>query len=242
MDLDFFRRLHPRPTVETESFCLGSRTIPLLVARNPRARRYLLRLQPDGSARVTIPRGGSRSEALAFVERQRGWLERQIESQAAQPRLPAAWSISTKILFRGELVCLQAGENGVVRVGTEQLTVPDATADLRPAVERHLRQLASRELPLRVRALAAHHQLPAGRITVRNQRSRWGSCSRRGAISLNWRLIQTPDFVRDYIICHELAHLRQLNHSDRFWREVEALYPEYRTAENWLKANRQQLR
>jgi predicted metal-dependent hydrolase len=70
---------------------------------------------------------------------------------------------------------------------------------------------------------------------VRNQRSRWGSCSRRGTISLNWRLIQTPVSVRDYVILHELAHLKEMNHSKRFWREVARLCPDYKEAENWLK-------
>ena len=73
------------------------------------------------------------------------------------------------------------------------------------------------------------------RVSVRNQRSRWGSCSRRGTISLNWRLIQTPVFVRDYVILHELAHLRQMNHSARFWREVARLCPDFQIAEAWLK-------
>jgi predicted metal-dependent hydrolase len=75
------------------------------------------------------------------------------------------------------------------------------------------------------------------RVTVRNQRSRWGSCSRRGTISLNWKLIQAPPFVRDYIILHELMHLRQMNHSARFWREVENVCPEYQVAGKWLKQN-----
>jgi predicted metal-dependent hydrolase len=106
---------------------------------------------------------------------------------------------------------------------------------LRPAIENHLRQLAARELPARLLELAARHGLSVNRITVRAQKSRWGSCSRRGTISLNWRLIQTPAFVSDYICLHELMHLRQMNHSPRFWREVEAVCPEYRTAERWLK-------
>ena len=75
------------------------------------------------------------------------------------------------------------------------------------------------------------------RVSVRNQKTRWGSCSRKGTISLNWRLIQAPEFVRDYIILHELAHRWQMNHSDKFWREVERLSPDYLTAEQWLKAN-----
>jgi predicted metal-dependent hydrolase len=77
---------------------------------------------------------------------------------------------------------------------------------------------------------------------VRNQKSRWGSCSRRGTISLNWRLIQTPEFVRDYIILHELAHRRQMNHSEKFWLEVERLFTDYLLAERWLKQHANLLR
>jgi predicted metal-dependent hydrolase len=83
--------------------------------------------------------------------------------------------------------------------------------------------------------LAARHGLTVRRITVRSQKSRWGSCSRRGTISLNWRLVQAPGFVRDYLVLHELAHLREMNHSRRFWGEVARLCPDYREAERWLK-------
>jgi predicted metal-dependent hydrolase len=93
-------------------------------------------------------------------------------------------------------------------------------------------------LTARVLELAVANGLRVGRVSVRNQKSRWGSCSRRGTISVNWRLIQTPVFVRDYIILHELAHLRQLNHSKKFWQEVERMCPDYREAERWLKAHR----
>jgi predicted metal-dependent hydrolase len=161
--------------------------------------------------------------------------------------------VGTQIYLRGELVGIEAPNShdqspeniqipNIVRIGMETLKVKDLKADLRPAIERHLRAVASRELPVRVMELAAKHQLLVQRVTVRNQRSRWGSCSRRATISLNWRLVQTPDFVRDYIILHELAHLREMNHSHQFWREVERLCPEYREAEKWLKANRQLLR
>ena len=83
--------------------------------------------------------------------------------------------------------------------------------------------------------LVALHQFPVKRVCVRNQRSRWGSCSRRGTISLNWRLVQAPLFVRDYILLHELVHLRQMNHSHGFWREVARLCPGFADAERWLK-------
>ena len=84
---------------------------------------------------------------------------------------------------------------------------------------------------------AAVHQAPVRRVTVRNQRSRWGSCSAGGTVSLNWRLVQTPDLVRDYIIYHELMHLREMNHSTRFWARVEEVCPEWREAERWIKRN-----
>src|SRR5207237_3978470 len=95
--------------------------------------------------------------------------------------------------------------------------------------------LAASELIRRTRELAAQTSSEISRITIRGQRTRWGSCSRRRAISLNWRLIQTPAFVVDYIILHELMHLRQMNHSKRFWDEVEKVCPGWREAENWIR-------
>jgi len=227
-----------------ESLRLGERTVALAVVRNARARRYRLRVLGDGSARVTIPRGGSRSEALAFVERNRAWLERQVAEVLAQPRLSPAWGAGTEIFFRGERVRLEAGADGRVRLasaGVTAVTVVLPTGDWRPRVEEGLRRLAARELPVRVAELAEQHGFTVGRVSVRNQRSRWGSCSRRGTISLNWRLVQTPLPVRDYIILHELAHLREMNHSARFWRVVEGLCPDYRAAEEWLTVNRRLL-
>jgi predicted metal-dependent hydrolase len=217
---------------------VGARPVRLWLVRNRRARRYVLRLRPDGAARVTIPRSGSAIEARRFAERNAAWLEKQLLRQAAQPRRPATWAIGTEILFRGERVRLEAcseGQDGLVRFGSEAVHVPDMAADLRPAIERHLRRLAARELPVRVLELAALHKFPVQRVTVRNQRSRWGSCSRRGTISLNWRLVQTPPAVRDYLVLHELAHLKEMNHSRRFWNEVARLCRDFREAEHWLK-------
>ena len=202
-----------------DGLTVGGRQVPLVFVRNPRARRYVLRLRPDGSARVTIPRGGSATEAGRFLARNLGWLERQLERRAARPLRPKEWSIGTEILFRGEPVMIEAGingESGMIRVGSEQIRVPDHVAELRRAIESHFWSLAAQELPPRVFEFAAMHQLPVRRVTVRNQRTRWGSCSRRGTISLNWRLIQTPRQVQDYIILHELCHLREMNHSERY--------------------------
>ncbi len=105
-----------------------------------------------------------------------------------------------------------------------------------PEVERALRARAKRELPARLLELAALHGLIVSRISIRNQRWRWGSCSSRGHICLNWRLIQLPDAVRDYVLIHELMHLERLDHSRKFWKLVEAACPDYQALRRWLRA------
>lgn len=111
---------------------------------------------------------------------------------------------------------------------------PRPARRLRPYVERWWRARAERELPIRLRQLAAAHDVDVTRVTVRDQRSRWGACSARGSITLNWRLVQTPAFVCEYVMLHELMHRRELNHSRRFWRLVAACCPRYLEAREWL--------
>jgi predicted metal-dependent hydrolase len=219
---------------------VGEHTVTLEYVPHRKARRYVLRLKRDGSARVTIPRGGSRGAATEFVLKNLQWLERQLIRQASLPAHPEIWQVGSEILFRGERVRVEAALISgltLVRFGGESIPVRTPQGDLRPLIERHLWGLATRELPPRVFELAASHQLAAKRVTVRNQRSRWGSCSRKGTISLNWRLVQAPAFVRDYIIIHELAHLLHMNHSQSYWRTVAKMDPNYMQAERWLKTH-----
>ena len=103
-----------------------------------------------------------------------------------------------------------------------------------PPVSREWLARARRELVPRVGELAHQHGLRVLRVSIRQQRSRWGSCSRRGSISLNWRLAHAPPLVRDYVILHELMHLREMNHSKRFWAHVDAACPTRHEAEQWL--------
>ncbi len=103
-------------------------------------------------------------------------------------------------------------------------------------IERELRNRAKRELPGRLLELAARHALTVTRVSVRNQRWRWGSCSRSGHICLNWRLVQMPDAVRDYVMIHELMHLRRMDHSPKFWKLVEAACPTFQTSRAYLRA------
>lgn len=108
-------------------------------------------------------------------------------------------------------------------------------AGLPREVKRELRDRAKREVPARLLELAAEHGLTVARVSVRNQRWRWGSCSRKGHISLNWRLIQMPDSVRDYVMIHELMHLKRMDHSPKFWKLVAEACPHFMSARAWLR-------
>jgi predicted metal-dependent hydrolase len=166
--------------------------------RHRRARRYLLRVEHDGRLRVTIPRGGSKREADAFVHRHTDWVARQ------RARLRSS------------------------AFGSEERTA--------------LRARARTELPPRLLEIAAEHGLTVTAVSIRNQRTRWGSCGPDGTISLNWRLVLMPPAVRDYVLIHELMHLKRLDHSPAYWKLVAAACPEYRESRQWLRINGPALR
>jgi len=213
----------------------------VLYQRSGRARRYRLTLRHDGVAIATVPVRGSQPEAEAFVASQADWLRRARARQLRRPRTATVWTTGTTVMWRGELTAIrvadagEAGRPAAISLAADVFRVPTLTGDLRPTLEHHFLRCAKVELPARTWELAAEVGANLKTVSVRSQRSRWGSCSVRGTVSLNWRLVQTPDFVRDYIIYHELAHLREMNHSDRFWAVVGQMCPRWREAERWLK-------
>jgi predicted metal-dependent hydrolase len=211
--------------------------VPVRFVRHRRARQYVLRVDARGVVRVTMPRWGRPSEARAFAEANVRWIERerarQLQRSAARSRLaPGA-----PVLLHGIACPLAVHTNGgVTRLALGELSaeVP-AETDLTRAVRGMIGRCAASELPRRLHALAARHGLTVSGVTIRDQRTRWGSCSPRGRISLNWRLVQTPDHVCDYVLVHELMHLRVRNHSPRFWRHVANASPRYEEARRWLR-------
>ncbi len=236
--LDFLFPTFARSQSEEDFLQLSSSAVPLRFLRNESARRYILRIGEDGSARVTIPRRGSFKAARQFVARHLGWIEKQLQKRNMQPTVPSVWTLGTEVLFRGNPVRIEGQpDEHRIQLGDQLICIAQPFGDLRPAIERHLRKLAAVELVPRTWELATRHQVLIQQVSVRSQRSRWGSCSGKKTISLNWRLIQTPAFVSDYIILHELMHLREMNHSRRFWRQVEQVCPDYLQAEAWLKQN-----
>ncbi len=213
---------------------------PILYVRSAQAKRYRLTLRRDGTAVATIPLRGSEREAVRFVEQHREWLQRARARQAQRPRGAEVWTVGTHVLWRGEMEEIRVAVEGAkpqVSVAADVFRVSALDGDLRPTLEAHFARRAKIELPARAWELAAETGVDLKSVSVRNQRSRWGSCSAGGAVSLNWRLVQTPDRVRDYIIYHELMHLKEMNHSDRFWARVEEVCPDWREAERWLKRN-----
>ena len=244
MHLSLFKNLcvpRPRPPA---TLSVGPHSVSVAFVRNPRARRYILRVDQTGAVRVTIPKRGSQAEAWNFVRRKSAWVAERIEQHLAHPTRAAVWDHGSELHFRGDIFQLAIHTNlsgRIVEFADQRIGVT-VEADVRGAVERHLWNLARRELTARTAQLATQHGLMVSRITVRNQSSRWGSCSHRGTISLNWRLIQAPAYVVDYIILHELTHLQEHNHSSRFWNQVETVCPDYEVAEKWLKQHRQLLK
>jgi predicted metal-dependent hydrolase len=242
LELNWF---HDRTPSATNQFVqIDGRQIPLLYRRNPLARRYRLFVDRTGQPRVTIPKRGNQRDAERFVDQHRDWLLAQLTRVEARRAQDQDWRHGVPILFRGALTVLELSKSetrSTLFLGSEMIPLPDSfdagQSDLRKIVESHLRRLAAVELRTRALELAALHQCPVRAVSVRNQRSRWGSCSRRGTISLNWRLVQVPIEVRDYIILHELMHLREMNHSCRFWAHVATVCPGYKQCEAWLRAH-----
>lgn len=213
-------------------------SVPLRLVRNPRARRYVLRVTDQAEVVVTVPRWGSASAARAFADQHSGWIAEERLRRLAEAA-SRSWHDGTSIWLRGEAVPIVV-DGTVARAGGVEAVIPDG-GDVKTALQAAMRRIARRELPPRLLALAGGAGLRVTRVSVRNQRSRWGSCSSRGAISLNWRLLMMPPDVCDYVLWHELMHLKRGDHSPAFWRLVEQVCPGYRTARAWLRKHGREL-
>jgi predicted metal-dependent hydrolase len=211
------------------------RMFPVLVVRHRQARRYRLRLTEVGALRVTVPQRASAAGGLRFAQSQAEWIATEWSRLTAR----LSWSAGTAIWYRGEPTPLSM--DGVEVVWGDERVVVDAGATIRDAVQAHLRAIAAAELPGRCRALGEDARLIPSRVRVGDQRSRWGSCSSTGGIRLNWRLIQMPPEVADYVMLHELVHLEHPDHSRRFWRAVEVVCPGWRAADQWLRRHAREL-
>jgi predicted metal-dependent hydrolase len=211
----------------------------VVFVRHRRARRYILRVMPDGTLRVTLPKWGVKHEAHAFIQASRAWIARQRAFHRQRPAAPAPWGDGTRFLLDGHEAIVRIDTvRSSLTISSDESVIVTLAADrgeIRATVEAWLQDRARHELPILLLALADVHGIAVPRVSVRNQRARWGACSTSGTITLNWRLIQAPPFVREYVLLHELMHRREMNHSRRFWRLVAACCPRHAEARQWLR-------
>ena len=206
--------------------------------RHRQARRYTLRI--DAAARevvLTMPPRGSIKEAKEFAQKHGGWIAARLK------RLPEAapFAHGVDVPLRGDphRIVHRRGARGTVWTetgydGARLLCVAGEAAHVNRRIGDFLKREAQRELEAASRRYAAALGVAIKRISVRDQSSRWGSCSNTGVLSFSWRLILAPPYVLDYLAAHEVSHLIELNHSPRFWRLVRRLYPNFERAKVWL--------
>jgi predicted metal-dependent hydrolase len=209
--------------------------------RHQRARRYTLRIQTaTREVILTMPPRGTVKEARAFAQKHGGWIAARLG------RLPEAVRFAHDVVvpFGGvpHRIAHRRGRRGTVWTeasadGEPLLCVAGEAPHIDRRIGDYLRREARRELEAASLHFAAALGVAIRRVAVRDQASRWGSCSSTGVLSYSWRLILAPAFVLSYLAAHEVAHLVEMNHSARFWRLVRRLYPDHERAKAWLDVN-----
>jgi predicted metal-dependent hydrolase len=221
-----------RGMVEAE-ITLDGRPIRYLIRTSVRARRISLRVGPGLGLEVVLPAGQSPREAAQLVQREQAWVLREL---ARVQHGPSTSFVDGALLpLLGDHVTLRPLPT-VSRVAREGAALLVPLSASWAGVEDWYRREARRVLGERAGVHAAALGVSFGRLAVKDTRSRWGSCSSKGNLNFSWRLLLAPYAVMNYVVAHEVAHLRELNHSPRFWAIVEALCPDYRTHRAWLRA------
>jgi hypothetical protein len=233
-----FRRTGEQTSITVE---FGGEIFAVRLRRHAQARRYTLRIQAAAREVVlTMPPRGSVRAARAFAQKHGGW----IAARLSRLPPPAPFAHGARLPLRGveHRIEHRKGERGTVwaetgAAGERLLCVAGEAPHVARRVADFLKREAKRDLEAASRRAAADLNVTLARVTVRDQSSRWGSCSTSGVLSFSWRLILAPPFVLDYLAAHEAAHLVEMNHSRRFWRIVERIHPEMGKAKAWLEAH-----
>jgi len=226
---------------------VGDTAIPYEIKRSPRAKRMRIRVRPGGID-VVAPRFTFKRDVVAFVESKRRWIFQKTEALREREFTvtPERCESGARVLFRGRYLRLQVDrasepEPSLRFANAFHIQVPE-TLD-QEAAEQTARRLLMSWLSSRALADArawtdlygARLNATPTRLRIGNQKTLWGSCSARGVVSLNWRLVAAPKPVFEYVVVHELCHLLEHNHGPRFWELVESLIPDYRERRGWLK-------
>ncbi len=216
----------------------GNPPVEITLRRSARARRVSLRVSGlDGKVTLSMPQRMKTAEALAFAEEKADWIRRHLAKQVDH----IAPGIGATVLLRGQEVPIVAGAVKRAQFKEGALWVPAAPDMAASRVKAFLKLAARDDLSAACMRYAAALGRSYGRVTLRDTRSRWGSCSSAGNLMFSWRLIMAPVEVLDYVAAHEVAHLSEMNHSSAFWGEVERIYPNYGPPRQWLRENGQLL-
>ncbi len=204
--------------------------------RSARARRVSLRIDPArGAVVVTLPLSVSTAAGLALLRREAGWVAARLARLPARAAFVAGGHVPIGDLdYR---IRHQPDGLGGVWLEAGEIVVGGEVCFLARRVEDFLRREARRQLAPLVAEMAAKLGVRAARLSVKDTRSRWGSCSAAGRLAFSWRLVMAPSFVQRYVVAHEVAHLRHLDHSARFWALVASLTPDHARARAWLAAH-----
>lgn len=216
---------------------IEGRSLPLVVRQSPKAKRITLRLKPEAGGEVilTLPLFYSKKQVFGFIEKSMPWLQKQMAKNP--PKLVYVNGMILPIF--GKNYELRHKPSGSFRSwwGDEHLLVHAPVEKFESSVQKSLHQVAKQFLTQRTKFYADRLAKSVNRVTLRDTRSRWGSCSANGNISYSWRLIFAPEQVADYVCAHEVAHLIEMNHSPQFWEIVEDFCPDYKKFRQWLRQN-----
>lgn len=224
-----------------EVIALENFEVPIEFRRHPKARRLTLRVSPTNRAVIiTAPTYCSDHDTISFLERHRSWLHQQLEKLPE----PAPFQNGSILPLRGvEHEIVFAGKcrgKGVVWTDEEDSTPKIHVAGNEEFAPRRLHNWLKKEARADLVEKSCWHAENLGlsfrKIMIKDQRSRWGSCSSRLVLSYSWRLIMAPPNVLEYVAAHEVAHLQEMNHGPNFWKLVAKTMPDYEEAKNWLRA------
>lgn len=211
----------------------GDPPVEVVLKRSTRATRFSLRVsRSDGRVSLSLPLWAPEGEALAFLRDREEWLRGHLDRA---PRLQRA-AIGALVPICGIPREVVAGPSRAARFVEGRIEVPEGPR-AGPRIRALLGALARERLTRAVQDHSAALGRSATRITLRDPRSRWGSCSSKGDLMFSWRLIMAPPAVLDYVAAHEVAHLVEMNHSTAFWRVCARLRPDFGEQRDWLKRN-----
>jgi predicted metal-dependent hydrolase len=222
---------------------IDGKLVMIAVNVSQRSKNYRLSIPHAGGPVLTVPKFGNWKEAEDFLMRQLDWLAARLKRAVK----PVTFRAGVRIPLRGvdHRIVATGRVRGRVEVseveGEPVLVVPGETSHRARRLTDWLKIEAQKDVGRRAAIHAKRLGVEYKSISMRSQTTRWGSCSTTGRLSFNWRLVLAPPYVLDYVAAHEVAHLLEMNHSDKFWAQVERTLPSMEKGREWLRAHGRQL-